>query len=77
MAVTAPTMTMETPEAMSAYSMAVLPLSLRRKRPSKPASADFACFNIVSPLPVTALRHVPHNSAVKCGINGSSAAGIG
>src|ERR1700761_846899 len=33
--VTVPTMTMETPEATSAYSMAVLPRSSRRKWPSK------------------------------------------
>jgi hypothetical protein len=46
---TVPTMTMETPDAMIAYSMALVPLSSRKNRQSKPPAADFENSNIASP----------------------------
>src|SRR5689334_21136514 len=44
-----PTMTMETPDAMIAYSIALVPRSSRRKRPMRPPAFALPNSNIASP----------------------------
>lgn len=65
-------MTMETPDAINAYSIAVAPLSSRTKRPSDAATAFPEDLNMAF-----CLLCSHHNNVVRCGMSGSSAGGIG
>jgi hypothetical protein len=69
MTATVPTMAIETPEAINAYSIAVAPASSSTKRRKDLKIADATGLNITLPL--------AHNKLVRCGIRGSSAGGMG
>ncbi len=62
-----------TPEAIMAYSIAVAPLSSRRKRESGVAIGSLFELRTWS----LAFWLSDHNSVVRCEISGSSAGGIG
>jgi hypothetical protein len=59
-----------TPEAIMAYSIAVAPLSQRKKRETALVIAVSCSFNIV-------ISPSDQTSVVRCEISGSSAGGIG